>query len=155
MKSITCYVPQGIDLLFARLARAPEAEVAEQAPGVDVSRGGGRCINFFLAVRHEKMGELYHEKLGLYQWKVGFLPWKVGFLPMKTLGFCYKNWWFMLYQHLEIEAHLNPWGFNHEEFVFFCTTSGGLLGSLKIVVEQMETWVNIRGILVLLVIYMD
>ena len=24
----------------------------------------------------------------------------------------------MLYQHLEIEAHLNPWGFNHEEFVF-------------------------------------
>lgn len=34
MKRIACYVPQGIDLLFARLARAPEAEVAEQAPGV-------------------------------------------------------------------------------------------------------------------------
>ena len=86
MKSITCYVPQGIDLLFARLARAPEAEVAEQAPGVDVSRGGGRCINFFLAVRHEKMGDFtmkswdftneklgsYHEKLGSYHEKLGF-----------------------------------------------------------------------------------
>jgi hypothetical protein len=74
MKSITCYVPQGIDLLFARLARAPEAEVAEQAPGVDVSRGGGATHLFFLAVRHEKMGDFTmkswdftNEKLGFYQ----------------------------------------------------------------------------------------
>jgi hypothetical protein len=58
MKSITCYVPQGIDLLFARLARAPEAEVAEQAPGVDVSRGGGATHLFFWQFAMKKWGTL-------------------------------------------------------------------------------------------------